>query len=101
MAAHLPTPSGFSISDLVFNDGFASTSLYAAIWNRFFTSDADDYYPWFSYGQKESGVGGLYEADCDVHYKLSVNNGLTLNAVQQSIVAASRVNGVTARRAFQ
>jgi beta-glucanase (GH16 family) len=100
MAANLSVPSGFTAGELVFNDDFAGTSLNGTSWNTYITSNAANGYPWFSYGQGGSGVGGFYEAEYDMPYDLSVNNGLTLNAVQQSIVAPNRVNGVTAMQTF-
>jgi beta-glucanase (GH16 family) len=99
-AGSLSTPSDFTTSDLVFSDGFAGTSLSASSWNTFITSNAANGSPWFGNGQGGSEIGGPYEADYDMPSQVSVNNGLSLDAVQHSIVGLNRINGVTAYQTF-
>src|SRR5271165_1964028 len=93
MSTTLSAPSGFSAGDLVFNDNFSGTSLNSASWNTYITS-SNTGQPWNSNGQGGSGVGGYgVEADYFMPSQVSVNNGLTLTAVQQSIVGYNYVNG--------
>src|SRR2546426_12239368 len=99
MAVSMTAPAGFTMSNLVFSDYFSGTSLNSSSWNTYITSNAANGYPWFSYNGG-SGVGGLYEAEFDMPNELSVNGGLSLDAVKQSIVAPNRINGVTALQTF-
>src|SRR5208337_3933855 len=86
MPAKLSAPAGFSANNLVFEDNFTGSSLNSADWNNFMTGINTQGAPWDSNGEGGSGVGGVYDADYDMPNEVSVNNGLTLNAVQQSIV---------------
>src|SRR5947209_20595406 len=100
MAVSMAAPAGFTTSDLLFGDNFSGTSLSSSSWNTFITSNAANGSPWFGNGQGGSGIGGPYEADYDMPYELSVNNGLSLDAVQQSIADPNRINGVTVNQTF-
>ena len=79
-------PSGFSASNLVFNDSFSGTSLNTQSWNTYMTSNAAQGTPWLGNGSGGSALGS-YDAEYDMPSQVSVNSGLTLNAVQQSITA--------------
>src|SRR5271166_5788706 len=88
MSVNLTAPSGFSASDLVFNDSFTGSSLNTKSWNTYVTSNAAQGAPWFDNGSGGSAMGDPgYDAEYDMPSQVSVNSGLTLNAVQQSITA--------------
>ncbi len=89
MSSSLTTPTGFTAQNLVFADNFSGTSLNTNSWNTCMTSNSTQGGPWDSNGNGGSGVGGPNNADYDMPYEVSVNNGLTLNAVQQSVVGAN------------
>lgn len=81
---NLAAPAGFSASDLVFNDNFSGTSLDSN-WNPYITSNAAQGAPWNTVGGNTSGPGGQFDNDYDSPSQISVGNGLTLTASQQSI----------------
>src|SRR5260370_38530672 len=82
--SYLSTPSGYSSSDLVFNDNFSGTSLDSS-WNPYITDNNANGWPWNSNGSGGSGPGGRYDADHDTSRQISVNGGRTLTAIRQSI----------------
>src|SRR5260370_40102336 len=82
--SNLSSPSGYSSSDLVFNDNFSGTSLDNS-WNPYITDNNAGGWPWNSNSSGGSGPGGQYDADYDASGQISVNGGLTLTAIRQSI----------------
>jgi beta-glucanase (GH16 family) len=91
---NLSAPAGYSTSDLVFNDSFSGTSLDSS-WNPYITSNAAHGYPWNTVGGGDSGMGAQYNADYLTPGQISVNNGLTLTAIRQSISGLSGGSSVT------
>jgi hypothetical protein len=85
MSSNLSMPAGFTANELVFDDNFSGTTLNPSYWNAFMTSNSTKGDPWDSNGNGGSGLGGPYDADYDMPYEVSVDNGLTLNAVRQSV----------------
>ena len=87
MSVILPPPTGFSASDLVFQDSFSGTSLNSADWNTFMTSNAAHGAAWFGDGNGGSAIGNnqtSFDAEYDRPSQISVDNGLTLTAVEKS-----------------
>jgi beta-glucanase (GH16 family) len=82
--SNLSAPSGYASSDLVFNDSFSGTSLDSS-WNPYITDNNARGWPWNSNGSGGSGPGGTYDADYDTSGQISVNGGLSLTAIRQSI----------------
>jgi beta-glucanase (GH16 family) len=95
MPVTLATPSGFTASDLVFSDNFSGGSLNASSWNTYMASS--QYGVWFSNGSGGSAIArpGSYDAEYYMPSQVSVNNGLTLSAVRQSITANGGTYPVT------
>ncbi|MGO9390100.1 glycoside hydrolase family 16 protein [Rhodoblastus sp.] len=93
-------PAGFSASDLVFWDSFSGKSLNAASWNTYVTSNAARGYPWAANGQGGSALGSVNNAEYMTPSQVSVNNGLTLDAVLHSIAGYSTINGSIVRQTF-
>ena len=87
MSGTLPTPAGFTASELVFNNNFSGGSLNASSWNTYMASS--QYGVWFPNGSGGSALSrpGSYFDEYDMPSHVSVNNGLTLTAVRQSITA--------------
>jgi beta-glucanase (GH16 family) len=81
----LSAPTGYTSSDLVFQDDFSGTTLDST-WHSYITSNAAQGYPWNSNGSGGSGPGGAYDADYDMPSQVSVNNGtLDLTAIKQTV----------------
>jgi beta-glucanase (GH16 family) len=80
----LSAPSGFTSSDLVFQDDFSGTTL-GSTFHPYITSNAAQGSPWNSNGSGGSGPGGAYDADYDMPRQVSVNNGLDLTAIKQAV----------------
>lgn len=95
MSVNLAAPSGFNASDLVFNDSFLGSSLNTNSWNTFFTDNITGGAPWSGNGSGGSAVGGGNDADYAMPSQISVNNGLTITAVRQSITADGTTYPVT------
>src|ERR1700733_3326796 len=95
MSGPLPTPAGFTASELVFNDSFSGGSLNASSWNTYMASS--QYGVWLPNGSGGSAIGrpGSYDAEYDMPSQVAVNNGLTLTAVKQSISANGGTYPVT------
>lgn len=100
MSANLMPPSLFAANDMVFEENFSGTELNSSYWNSYMTSNSTQGGPWDSNGLGGSGVGGTYDADYDEPYEISVDDGLTLNAVQQSVVGENYVDGQLVRQTF-
>ena len=85
MSTNLTPPAGYTSNELVFNDSFQGTSLNNSSWNTYMASS--QYGVWFPNGSGGSALArpGSYNAEYDTPSQVSVNNGLTLTAVQQSI----------------
>ncbi len=83
MSSNLATPAGFTAQDLVFQDNFSGTSLNTSSWNTLMASNGS---PWDTNGDGGSGLGNTYNADYFMPSQVSVNNGLTLTAIQQSVL---------------
>ncbi|MDI9846471.1 family 16 glycosylhydrolase [Rhodoblastus sp. 17X3] len=64
------------------------------------TSNSTQGGPWDSNGNGGSGLGGIYDAEYFMPYEVSVNNGLTLNAEQKSVLGANYVNGAVVPQTF-
>lgn len=81
----LSTPSGYTSSDLVFQEDFSGTTL-GSTWHNYITSNAAKGAPWNSNGSGGSGPGGQYDADYDMPSQVTVSNGsLNLTAVRSSV----------------
>lgn len=81
-------PSGFSASQLVFQDGFTGSVLNSSKWNTFVTSKAAGGWPWNNGPNGGSGVANAsnqFDAEYDVPSQVSVSNGLSLQASAQPI----------------
>jgi beta-glucanase (GH16 family) len=78
LAAALAPPSGYSSSQLVFNDSASGTSINAALWNTYITSNAAQGQPWNSNGAGGSSSAGSpnYDADYDLPGQVSEGNGV-------------------------
>jgi beta-glucanase (GH16 family) len=100
MSSNLPTPAGFTANELVFDDNFLGNTLNSSYWNSYMTSNSTKGGPWDSNGNGGSGLGGPYDADYDMPYEVAVDNGLTLNAVRQSVEGANYVNGQVVPQTF-
>lgn len=100
MSTTLSSPSGFSASDLVFNDSFSGTILNASNWNTYMTDAASQGWPWNDNGQGGSGVGGVNDADYFMPSQTSVSSGLTLTAVQSRVVGVNSINGQQSTQTF-
>jgi beta-glucanase (GH16 family) len=91
----LSAPSGFTSSDLVFQDDFSGTTLDST-WHNYITSNAAHGSPWNSSGSGGSGPGGAYDADYDMPSQVSVNNGtLDLTASKQTVSGANQGSAQT------
>ena len=86
MSVSLSAPTGFTASQLVFEDNFSGTTLNTGTWNTFMTDRTANGGPWLSYGGGGSGLGYL-DDEYDEPSQVSVNNGLSLTAVRKSITA--------------
>ncbi len=91
----LTVPAGFTAADLVFSDLFPGTTLNTANWNTYMTSSAAGGSPWNDNGHGGSGNGAQFNADYFNPSQISVNNGLTLTAVQKSIVGNANGSSMT------
>jgi beta-glucanase (GH16 family) len=81
----LSTPSGYSASDLVFQEDFSGTSLNN-VWRNYITSNAAQGSPWNSNGSGGSGAGGPYDAEYFMPSQVAVSDGtLNLTAIKSSI----------------
>jgi hypothetical protein len=100
MSVNLAPPHLFTVKELVFDDDFSGTGLNTTYWNTFMTRNSTQGGPWDSNGLGGSGMGGIYEADYDEPYEISVDNGLTLNAVQQSVVGENYVDGAVVQQTY-
>ncbi len=100
MSITLSPPTGFSTSDLVFNDSFSGTSLNATYWNTFMTSNSTQGGAWDSNGTGGSGLGGSNDAEYFVPGEVSVSNGLTIGAIKQSVAGANYVGGAVVPQTF-
>ena len=98
MSSNLAIPAGFTAQDLVFEDNFSGTSLNAGSWNTFMASNGNPI--WDPNGDGGSGLGATNNADYFMPSEVAVNNGLTLNAVQQSVLGANYVNGQVVPQTF-
>ncbi|HEY3943306.1 MAG TPA: glycoside hydrolase family 16 protein [Acidimicrobiales bacterium] len=81
----LAAPSGYSASELTFQDTFGGTSLNQSNWNTYITSNGSGGAPWNSNGAGGSGVQnprGITSLDYDLPTQLSVDNGLAIMAQQ-------------------
>ena len=82
-------PSGYTSSNLVFNDSFAGNALSPS-WNPWMADAGGGGSmsgAWFANGSGGSAVGtnsGNFLADYDLPSHVAVNNGLTLTATRQS-----------------
>ena len=85
MSTNLTPPAGYTSNELVFNDSFQGSSLNNSSWNTYMASS--QYGVWFPNGSGGSALSrpGSYFDEYDMPSQVSVNNGLTLTAVQQSI----------------
>jgi beta-glucanase (GH16 family) len=91
----LSPPSGFTSSDLVFQDDFSGTTLDTT-WHNYITSNAAQGSPWNSNGSGGSGPGGAYDADYDMPSQVSVNNGtLDLTAIKQTVSGVNQGSAQT------
>jgi hypothetical protein len=91
----LSPPSGFTSSDLVFQDDFSGTTLDTT-WHNYITSNAAQGSPWNSNGSGGSGPGGAYDAYYDMPSQVSVNNGtLDLTAIKQTVSGVNQGSAQT------
>src|SRR5262245_31185253 len=87
-------PTGFTSSDLVFDEQFSGTVLDSD-WNPYITSRAANGWPWNTDGSGGSTPGGQFNADYDKPSQATVSGGLlNLTAIEQSIVGRNQ-GGVT------
>ncbi len=93
-------PKNYTASQLVFNEPFSGSILDSRYWNTFMTSNSTQGGAWDSDGNGGSGVGGPLDADYFEPNKVAVNKGLTLNAVQQSVLGANWLNGQVTPQMF-
>jgi beta-glucanase (GH16 family) len=100
MSSNLTPPSGYSTSDLVFNDSFTGTSLNSAIWNTYITSNGTQGAPWNATAGGGSGPSGTIDVDYDEPSQVTVNNGLNLTAIQKSVDGANWVNNQEVSQTF-
>ncbi|MCK1623305.1 family 16 glycosylhydrolase [Bradyrhizobium sp. 160] len=85
----LSAPTGFTSSDLVFEENFSGTTL-DNYWHNYITSNAANGWPWNSNGSGGSGMGNQFDAEYFMPSQVSVSNGvLDLTANKQA------VNGVS------
>jgi beta-glucanase (GH16 family) len=92
MVSQLLVPQRYSAKELIFSEDFTGETL-DKYWNRYMTSASTEGGAWDSNGLGGSGVGGIYDADYDEPYEVYVDDGLTLNAVQQNVLGADYENG--------
>jgi beta-glucanase (GH16 family) len=85
MPCILSAPTGFSVSDLVFEDCFSGASLNASNWNTYVTSAAAHGWPWGRRANGGSGMGNTINDDYFMPSQVTVNNGLSLTAIKQSV----------------
>ncbi len=100
MSSQLTTPALFTTSELKFSDPFSGSVLNTKSWNTYMTSNSTQGGAWDASGSGGSGLGGDLDADYDEPYEVSVNNGLTLNAVRQSVLGANYINGAVTPQVF-
>jgi len=83
----MAAPSGYSSSELVFDDSFAGTSLNKANWNTYVTSGTADGATWYGDTSTWSAIGppnnGVNLEDY-VPSHVQVDNGLSLSATRGS-----------------
>jgi len=91
---NVSAPPGYTANDLVFSDNFSGSSLSSS-WVPYITSVSNQGEPWNSYDDIHSGMGDTYNAEYMSANQVSVNNGLSLTAVQQSIQGLSLGNTQT------
>jgi hypothetical protein len=86
MSIDLSPPTGHTSNQLVFNDSFQGHSLNSSDWNTYISTAGSGGWPWFGNGSGGSAVGpvGSYDTEYDQASHVSVNNGLTLLATDQS-----------------
>jgi beta-glucanase (GH16 family) len=97
MSTILSTPFQYSANDLVFNDCFLGFSLDASAWNTYLTSGFTAGAPsnaTASGGSGEFGGGSLTDAEYFMPSQVTVDNGLVLNAILQSVEGATTWYGV-------
>ncbi len=84
--APLAPPPGYTASQLIFDDQFCGTTLNAANWNTFVASRASQCTAWNGTANGGSSVSGpgAYDDEAFEPSQVSVNNGLSLTAVDQS-----------------
>jgi beta-glucanase (GH16 family) len=86
MSTNLTPPAGYTSDELVFNDSFQGSSLNSSYWNTYMSSAASGGWAWFPNGSGGSAIApaGSYDAEYMQASHVSVNNGLTLSATNQS-----------------
>jgi hypothetical protein len=81
-----PVFRGGSAPPILFQDTFVGSTLNAVNWQSFMTSSASGGSPWNSNGSGGSGLGNTYNADYFNPPQTTQSNGLTLTALQSSIL---------------
>jgi beta-glucanase (GH16 family) len=86
MSTNLTPPAGYTSNELLFNDSFQGSSLNSSYWNKYISTAGSGGSPWSSNGSGGSAIGpaGSYDAEYDQASHVTVNNGLTLLATNQS-----------------
>jgi beta-glucanase (GH16 family) len=78
-------PTGYTSSQLIFNDTFAGTTLNTSLWRTYISDASSGFSPWNSNGSGGSGpASGGYNAEYFEPSAVSVNNGLSLRATRGS-----------------
>jgi beta-glucanase (GH16 family) len=86
----MSAPSGYSSSQLAFDDAFAGSSLSTNNWNTYWTSRAANGYPWNANLYPTGGSGDSLNHTYDSYFmpsQVKVSNGLDLTMVPNSQVS--------------
>jgi hypothetical protein len=83
--ASMAAPTGYSSSQLVFDDSFAGSTLDASHWRNYISDANSNFYPWNAdaFGGSGGNSGG-YDAEYFEPSAVGVNNGLSLTATRGS-----------------
>ena len=75
-------PSGYTASQLIFDDQFCGTSLDATKWHPYMASKGSNGYPWNDNGAGGSGMGaGGYDSEYFEPSQDAVSFGLSISAL--------------------
>lgn len=82
---NMAPPSGYTSSELTFDDQFSGTSLNSSAWKTYIEDANSQGNPWNSNGAGDSGINsGSYDAEYFQPSAVTVNNGVSISATRGS-----------------